>query len=1077
LVVASLGDAKMYSPVFPLNLLSLRPDILLALQAAAAARDEGLTSENDANDNNHQLLEEEKEEEEEEIDDDEPSLSISVEKQVTPKRVRISDISTEPKVYTDNINEMCLVRCKLCDKTLAHGSLRDHLLRSHNRKRQEFVTYEYVRVTHYRCKLCNGETLFTHAAISQHVRIYHSLTFSEYKNKFNGFTSGDTSTQSSTDTETHGSVQEVHDDYEERVTPIHSEPRVTPILVPLNHSYLEEESLSEKKASQRKSTVKEISFDNSLLAEHSLEAFMPTNHSSTLLQHLLRNQLKPQSPPHRLSPKDLSAHPGLSIHEISPREQEEDHSISNDQPHYSESCPDAEVDSDDDDEYFISPMEFCDAKLDDLDDDDENDVDNDDDDITCDADQGSSSMLDQHQDVEMHEDEDNENTLEEDGLSTHPQKEEREDGEVRIVTDNLNEMCEFECLLCGASLVESTLSKHLKEVHNECRREGFTHKYKRLTYYKCKICQKEITFYFAALREHMLTRHNLKMPEYRAQYQAFSNERIVSDHLKDMCVCKCNICDQTFLHHKMKKHMKYKHNSTTRNLYTFIKQTYYRCKICFAEVLFSFDSIRNHLWNHHQLPLKDYKNSCQAFTGELESELPEPELPESELPEPELPEQQDLDVEPPQHQVVPPMPKLKNYSQLAVSKELQQAAALMLGGAFLPNLQQMAQQFNASRSEHLATLLLNNAKPKTFSDKLSDMTVCRCRVCKTELHHHLLKKHFKAEHSCNLTKNQYEFVVETHYRCKICNTGMLFSFDTIRRHVYQSHRLSLKEYRRKHNAFTEEQTPEGVPEENKTFSDDPKDMCICACKVCGEEYLHHLIMKHIRKKHAISSKDQYKFTKLIYYKCKVCGIDFPFSMLNISNHLIQNHKLTMTEYKRTYPAFSGVEGPPPPPKEEEKEKIFSDNLEERCICRCAVCGKEMYQDRLGKHAELNHKDQKPSLQGGRNEFVLKTYHRCKICHSELLFNLQGIRKHVRRAHDLSMDEYKENYSPFTGGSGIRKGRPAKKNRELKKKKKSAGTEGNNEEVYMFHAMDDNELEGKQDAIDVEDPDFDPTKIK
>ena len=34
---------------------------------------------------------------------------------------------------------------------------------------------------------------------------------------------------------------------------------------------------------------------------------------------------------------------------------------------------------------------------DDLDDDDENDVDNDDDDITCDADQGSSSMLDQLQ--------------------------------------------------------------------------------------------------------------------------------------------------------------------------------------------------------------------------------------------------------------------------------------------------------------------------------------------------------------------------------------------------------------------------------------------------------------------------------------------------------------------------------------------------------------------------------------------------------------------------------------------------------------------------------------------------------
>ena len=50
-------------------------------------------------------------------------------------------------------------------------------------------------------------------------------------------------------------------------------------------------------------------------------------------------------------------------------------------------------------------------------------------------------------------------------------------------------------------------------------------------------------------------------------------------------------------------------------------------------------------------------------------------------------------------------------------------------------------------------------------------------------------------------------------------------------------------------------------------------------------------------------------------------------------------------------------------------------------------------------------------------------------------------------------------------------------KELKKNKKGAGTEGSNEEVYMFHAMDDNELESKQDAVDIEDPDFDPTKIK
>ena len=44
--------------------------------------------------------------------------------------------------------------------------------------------------------------------------------------------------------------------------------------------------------------------------------------------------------------------------------------------------------------------------------------------------------------------------------------------------------------------------------------------------------------------------------------------------------------------------------------------------------------------------------------------------------------------------------------------------------------------------------------------------------------------------------------------------------------------------------------------------------------------------------------------------------------------------------------------------------------------RCNVCGKEMFQDRLGKHSEVNHKVKTGSkLAGVRNEFVLKTYHK------------------------------------------------------------------------------------------------------
>jgi len=386
--------------------------------------------------------------------------------------------------------------------------------------------------------------------------------------------------------------------------------------------------------------------------------------------------------------------------------------------------------------------------------------------------------------------------------------------------------------------------------------------------------------------------------------------------------------------------------------------------------------------------------------------------------------------------------------------------------------------------EQLTQLIISNTK--TYSDKLSEMSVCKCGVCGEEILHHCMKRHMRTKHNCSLTKSNHQLIKETYYKCKICDVAVLFSFESIRRHVHQVHKLSLKEYRSQYNAFQEETSAEGVAQEDKIFSDDPRDMCICSCKVCGDQHLHHLIMKHIRKKHGISSKDNYQFTKLTYYKCKVCAIDFPFSMLNISNHLIQSHKLTMTEYKRNYIAFSGVEMPPPPPKEEETEKIFTDNLDERCICRCNVCGKEMFQDRLGKHTEIYHKTKTGNQ--GRNEFVLKTYHRCRVCNSELLFNLQGIRKHVRRAHDISMDNYKSTYSPFTGGKAVRKGRPARASNISKRKKKkgrrpfkmtSSANVGEDKDVerYLFHAMDDSELQYRgheeEEEEDMEDPDFDP----
>jgi hypothetical protein len=63
-----------------------------------------------------------------------------------------------------------------------------------------------------------------------------------------------------------------------------------------------------------------------------------------------------------------------------------------------------------------------------------------------------------------------------------------------------------------------------------------------------------------------------------------------------------------------------------------------------------------------------------------------------------------------------------------------------------------------------------------------------------------------------------------------------------------------------------------------------------------------------------------------------------------------------------------------PTAEEEGALVFSDDLGSRCESKCGLCGKQMFQDRLGKHFEVHHKNKKLGA-NGRNELVKKTYHR------------------------------------------------------------------------------------------------------
>jgi hypothetical protein len=86
--------------------------------------------------------------------------------------------------------------------------------------------------------------------------------------------------------------------------------------------------------------------------------------------------------------------------------------------------------------------------------------------------------------------------------------------------------------------------------------------------------------------------------------------------------------------------------------------------------------------------------------------------------------------------------------------------------------------------------------------------------------------------------------------------------------------------------------------------------------------------------------------------------------------LVRPLRRRRVKQKEALPPEEGSSGP----LAGDDSLVFTDDLGSRCESKCGLCGKQMFQDRLGKHFETHHKNQKLGA-NGRNELVKKTYHR------------------------------------------------------------------------------------------------------
>ena len=95
----------------------------------------------------------------------------------------------EERVITDNLVNMCQVKCFVCDQRMYLNSLKRHLQKEHEDQDTDFPTkIEFINRSYYACKMCNEVVLFHFDAINKHLSVVHNSTMHTYKNTYTAFT-------------------------------------------------------------------------------------------------------------------------------------------------------------------------------------------------------------------------------------------------------------------------------------------------------------------------------------------------------------------------------------------------------------------------------------------------------------------------------------------------------------------------------------------------------------------------------------------------------------------------------------------------------------------------------------------------------------------------------------------------------------------------------------------------------------------------------------------------------------------------------------------------------------------------
>ena len=222
----------------------------------------------------------------------------------------------------------------------------------------------------------------------------------------------------------------------------------------------------------------------------------------------------------------------------------------------------------------------------------------------------------------------------------------------KIITDSVDLMCLIQCFICKKNRRE--IRGHVRTAHKldfeqYKRLHGETMHFSRLTYHRCKMCNKLIVYEFWNFRNHLRRSHNMDTVRYSLKYleqkkkpkpAEQENSAVTaqtaaptsfSNCVAEMCKFQCKICMQSFSF--LPEHVKNHHNfgfpqykEMFGNELQLTTVMYHKCNICQKILRFDRPTLQKHLAVTHKAKLgaymKHYLSKKPAQTGQ-EDELQE----------------------------------------------------------------------------------------------------------------------------------------------------------------------------------------------------------------------------------------------------------------------------------------------------------------------------------------------------------------------------------------------------------------------------------------------------------------------